>query len=78
MPFRLYYLPLRKHQDVWLKLKRWYNYWTQVTRIMEKLAENDIPFMAAEQATGEQKAQEEALLHELFDLSFGSESVRAT
>ncbi|MEZ4677016.1 MAG: UPF0175 family protein [Caldilineaceae bacterium] len=36
---------------------------------MEKLKENNIPFIAAKPATGEQKAKEEALLHELFDFS---------
>jgi len=36
---------------------------------MEKLKENNIPFIAAEPATGEPKAKEEALLHELFDFS---------
>lgn len=36
---------------------------------MEQLREKGVPFIAAEPATGEQKAKEEALLHELFDFS---------
>lgn len=36
---------------------------------MEKLQENNIPFIPAEPATGQPKAKEESLLHELFDFS---------
>lgn len=36
---------------------------------LERLKENNIPFIAAEPATSEQKANEEALLHGLFDFS---------
>jgi len=43
---------------------------------MEKLAINGIPFMAAETATGEQKAKAEAILNKLFNFTIGRESLK--